>query len=123
MAIVEWLLAKFTGEAVKAGGEVAKTATEIPKNIMETRKAHLEVAELQRQREEREQLITPATFADVERYDPKVQYLAELSRRRRRLAKYGLVILLIALACTASVSRLAREINSAFKSIGITLSK
>lgn len=70
MPFLEWIAAKLTGEAIKGGAEFAKTATEIPKNIVETRKAELEVAELKVRAQERERLIVPATFDDVKQFDP-----------------------------------------------------
>lgn len=73
MPIWEWIVGKITREVIKAGGEIAKTATEIPKNIMETKKAHREIEELDAKRRERERLITPATFEDMQRYHPKTR--------------------------------------------------
>jgi hypothetical protein len=106
MPILSWIAARITGEALKAGGEVFKTATEIPKNIIETEKAHLEVEELKFQTTERQHLITPATFEDVEQYDPKVERLYErLERFRRtghadlpRIAPFGLLLSIVIFA-------------------------
>lgn len=64
------IVAKITGEAVKAGAETAKAVVDVPKTLIETEKARLEVCELRRKDDERERLIQPATFEDVKEYSP-----------------------------------------------------
>jgi hypothetical protein len=77
MPFLSSILAKITGEAIKSGAETVKTATEIPKNLIETKKAHLEVAELVHARGSRESRIVPATMDDINKFDPKHRRLIQ----------------------------------------------
>ncbi len=77
MALLSWMVAKFTGAAIKGGAEIAKSVCEVPKTVIETEKARLEVLALKTQREVRENLIVAATFQDVKEFDPMYSILQQ----------------------------------------------
>jgi hypothetical protein len=57
----------------------------IPKDIVDLKKANLELTKLQAEERERN-LITPVSLEDIKKYDPGVQKL-ELQIERRKLGK------------------------------------
>jgi hypothetical protein len=64
-----------TGETIKAGAETVNAVAEVPKTLIEIKKAQLEVTKLKSEANERESLITRATFEDVKKYDRNYQNL------------------------------------------------
>lgn len=63
--VVAWFLSKVGWKTVSEGVGVTKDATEIPKNLIETKKAHLEVEALKQEREERSRLIATPTYSET----------------------------------------------------------
>jgi len=59
-----WLLHKVSFSSTKA-------LTGVRKDLVDTKKAKLEIDKLEDEAEKRESLVTPATFEDVKNYDPK----------------------------------------------------
>jgi hypothetical protein len=49
----------------------------IRKDLIDTKKAKLEVKKLQHEERTRNSLITPATFDDVVKYDPKIHQIGK----------------------------------------------
>ncbi|MCE0496579.1 MAG: hypothetical protein LV481_01345 [Methylacidiphilales bacterium] len=61
-------------ETVIAG---LKSMIDLRKKARDDKKIGLEIKALERETQQAERLITPATIADVERYDPKVKKLKD----------------------------------------------
>lgn len=60
------------------GGGWIRNALGIRKDLIDTKKSKLEVKKLEHEEKARNNLITPATMEDIEKYDPKTKELLQI---------------------------------------------
>src|ERR1700686_2470196 len=64
----------------------------IRKDAVDIKKAKLEITKLEAEERERD-LITPATMADIEKYDPKLKAIRTKLRRSDHMDRMGIDVL------------------------------
>ena len=92
-----------------------RDALGIRKDIVDTKKAKLEITKLEDEESERRGLIDLATLDDVKKYDPKVRELEQKSEHEARrgitiitYAVFALLLLVITVAAFLGYCRSAR---------------
>jgi hypothetical protein len=95
LPLVAWL----TWIADHIGLGSIKNVTGVRKDLVDTKKAKLEIDKLEDEAEKRDSLITPATFEDVKNYDPKYKQINEklfaIDQIERKLLEATKVIVLV----------------------------
>jgi hypothetical protein len=105
MPLISWL----TWIANHIGLGSVKNITGVRKDLVDTKKAKLEINKLEDEAEKRESVITPASFEDVKNYDPKykqIQDKALVITEEKTITARIVLIGVYALAIVAEVALL-----------------